>query len=58
MATVVDMAYITLKIIEKTFKKKSYFEKFNIGPQKSNFKVKKIITEFEKELKKIQENNF
>ena len=48
---VVDIAYITLKIIEKTFKKKNYFEKFNIGPQKSNFKVKKIITEFEKELK-------
>ena len=48
---ILDIINIILKTVEKTYYKKSYFKKFNVGPEKSNIKVKKIIKEFQKKFK-------
>ena len=48
---ILDIINIILKTVEKTYYNKNYFEKFNLGPKKSNIKVKKIIQAFHKNFK-------
>ena len=59
---VVDVINIIVKVIEKIHSKDKFFDIFNIGPNVSNIKVSKIISEFEKEfnIKKliIKQKNF
>lgn len=57
---VIDITNIILRIIEKIYNKNKFFDSFNLGPSKSNVKVKKIIYEFEKKFnfkKAILKNN-